>query len=411
MYNPFKNSDPRNLKINLAAPPNWIFAPGDNVIGTVVREASLVSPDATIRLSLRGIVETRMMERYVNSHVKYASQWDLLDSRLEDLFRGPLHLADGSAECLTFPFEVNIPLRPSLATIPRHDSESSFLPVDHDSVAEHTLPGTFASSNGDGSMGMIRYTLEAELRYRRGGETITHTETCRLVIRHSLVEPPLVHYEMSPHSQTARMQSHRLVTGTGPLSLKKKIQNLYGSSSAPELAYRVDIGVPKAIQLDHPLPIPFTVNIVGVPEETSPALQDTTVALVVQSIRISITSMTCTYVRGLGYSKSKTDFWRKTHSIAIPSRMFPTPIQFHVGQERSPFDLGRILRIYLASDGLRSDTQRSTPSSHFSGSIYPDFTSYIIRHNHELRCELSLDIGGQSQIVSTSVPVKVLPSD
>ncbi|KAI9046001.1 uncharacterized protein KD926_005947 [Aspergillus affinis] len=411
MYNPFKISDPRNLKISLAAPPNWTFAPGDNVIGTVVREASLVSPDATIRVSLGGIAETRMVEQYGNQQIDHSNRWDLLDPRDEDLFQGPLHLAEGSTECLTFPFEVNIPLRPSLTMIPRHNYETSFLPIDHDSVAEQTLPGTFACSNGDGSIGMIGYKLEAELRYRRGGEIITHTESCRLVIRHSLVEPPLVHYEMIPHSQTARMQSHRLVTGVGHLSLKKKIQNFYGSSSVPGWAYRVDISAPKAIQLDHSLPIPLTVNIVGVPDETSPALRDTTVTVIVQSIRISVISMTVTHVCGLGYSTGNLDFWRKTHSIVIPSRTFLTPIEFHVGQDSSPFDLGNVFQIYLDSDGLRKGTQRFDPSTPFSGSIYPDFVSYIIRHKHELRCELTLDISGESQTVAISAPLNVLPSD
>lgn len=163
-----KWGDPGNLKINVAAPPNWTFAPGDTIIGTVVRQTPIVSPNATIRLALKGSTETRKEESTGGNDSRWTLvlKWDLLDSQPEELFRGPLHLADGSEECLAYPFEMKVPLGPSLTQITRHENEKNHLPMDHESGAKHTIPGIFFSSNeGASASGSIRYNLEAELQY------------------------------------------------------------------------------------------------------------------------------------------------------------------------------------------------------------------------------------------------------
>ncbi|PLB46220.1 hypothetical protein P170DRAFT_439874 [Aspergillus steynii IBT 23096] len=413
MFGPPKRPDSKDLKVNLAAPPAWTFAPGDSIIGTVVRHTSIVSPEATIQLTLRGATETRTLERSGNQSEDRVSRWDLLDPKTIDLFRGPLHLPEGSEECLTFPFEVNIPPGPSVTQIRRRKNESSYLPVDQESVEQHILPGTFFESNNGDSSGMVKYTLEVEMRYRRGGGYFTNKDTCPVVIRHTALDPPLVHYEMIKHTTNTRIHNHRLVTGTGQLSFRQKMQNIYGSSKVPEFTYRVEVSAPKAVQLDHPVPIPLAVNIVCVPDKTSPALQDAVVKVTLQSIRVTIAAMTSVYVRGDSGPKSLSDFWRKHHTLDIKTTLpnSQNPVAFQVGQESRPFDVGSICRLYLGSDSFRKSPQRQ----HFHGisvrAVHPSFKSYIVWHRHELECNLCLVVAGQSQTVTVCGPITVMPAD
>ena len=135
------NTPPRDLSISLAAPPNWTFAPGDTIIGNIVRKTHLVTPDASLKLSLKGITATKSEENYNDSARTYELHWDLWPVTWDEAFRGPLHIAEWSDadEYLICPFEVTIPRRPSGTLIKRHPAEQSYLPV---SYTHLTLPTT-----------------------------------------------------------------------------------------------------------------------------------------------------------------------------------------------------------------------------------------------------------------------------
>lgn len=222
-----------------------------------------------------------------------------------------------------------------------------------------------------------------------------------------------MHYEMTQHSATARVHSHQRLAEGRHLSLKQKMQNLYGSSKVPEFTCRVEISAPKAVQLDHDVPIPLTLNIVGVPERTSETLRDATVIVAVTSIRISIRVLTATVCRGDSNTDPRAAFWARNHSIDImtPQRGLSTPLKFEIGQETAAFDIGNLRDIYLGADGLRKGPHRQLHCGLLMRSVYPDFVSYIVRHKHNLQCKLGLLIAGESQTVETSAPIKVLPAD
>lgn len=62
-----------DLSVSLAAPPNWTFAPGDTIIGNIVRKTHLVSPDASLKLSLKGHTATRIENNIANSVYEYGA--------------------------------------------------------------------------------------------------------------------------------------------------------------------------------------------------------------------------------------------------------------------------------------------------------------------------------------------------
>ncbi|ODM20277.1 hypothetical protein SI65_03330 [Aspergillus cristatus] len=182
-----------DLSISLAAPPGWTYAPGDTIIGNIVRKAHLVTPDANLKLYLKGHTATKIVENCGNSKREYGTHWNLWLVTSKEFFRGPLHIPEGAGtdEYLTRPFEVTIPTRPLGTLIKRHSSAESFLPLDSDSVAREMIPGSFESARYSRtapvslSYGLIEYSLEAVLRYTKGGALAFSKATCPVILRHT----------------------------------------------------------------------------------------------------------------------------------------------------------------------------------------------------------------------------------
>lgn len=420
---------PGDLSISLAAPPNWTFAPGDTIIGNIVRKTHLVTPDASLKLSLRGQTVTKFEESRGDSKREYGATWNLWPVTWDKAFRGPLHIPEGADvdKYLTCPFEVTIPRRPSASAIKRHVAAESYLSLDDGSVARHTLPGSFSCSRYLGSdtecRGSIEYYLEAVLQYTRGGSFVNCRATCRVVIRHTPSEPPLLYYATKSWLSTSlTVQSQRLEPGRedARLSFRQKTQKFFGSSRVPKFTYRLEVCVPTAVQLDNPLPIPFTVKVVPElgPNKTSESIRGTlqSVQIQIHSLKLTITAKTDLRAPGT-FNASKAHFDQNTaHHIALltcnPPLLLPGSVGPDEGQTE-PIDIGKLFEISLRTDGLQwTGRRRPLWRTIFNDrSVYPDFVSYLIKHGHWICWEIGLGVAGERMKVKGRAGVRVLAAD
>ncbi|BCR88900.1 uncharacterized protein ACHE_50098S [Aspergillus chevalieri] len=422
------NTPPRDLSISLAAPPNWTFAPGDTIIGNIVRKTHLVTPDASLKLSLKGITATKSEENYNDSARTYELHWDLWPVTWDEAFRGPLHIAEWSDadEYLICPFEVTIPRRPSGTLIKRHPAEQSYLPLDDDSVAQQGLPGSFRCATPGGSKschGCIEYFLEAVLRYTRGGSLVTCRAIRRVVLRHIQTpsEPPVLYYETKQwRSGPQTVQSQRLEPGREDASLTfiQKTHKFFGSSRVPKFTYRVEVCAPRTVQLDNPLLIPFTVKAVPQlgPDKTSSSIRDSlhSIQIKIHSFKLTIDAKTGLRVSARPYAnRIHYDHHTTFHTEVLDCN---PPLSLSVGgneTETEPIDIGQLFEINLRTDGLHWTGRRHPIWQTIinSSSVYPDFVSYLIKHWHWICWEIVLGVAGEKQKVKGRAELKVLAAD
>lgn len=461
---PNKQHPPSDLRIELAAPPHWTFAPGDTVIGTIVRTSHLVTPKATLEVRLTGYTETQISE-FVGTYNKYNSTgldmfgttdmygrstknhravWDILPVwTYEVLYNKTLHIAQGQAQDGTqdgtqadaqpwsIPFEVTIPAHPGRKEIMRHHKpEESYLPIDEESVASQTLPGSFLACKPLGYTSdiscdaVISYQIEARLRYTHGGKPEVIKAVCPVTVRHAQ-RPPEYDSDrlVYKRSLAATIQTHRLVPAlrdkNARLSFSQKRQQFFGSSKVPQYTFRVEFGLPHSLFLAGPgaagdadeSAIPLTVAIIPDPNpnRTSASLQGVVQTLQVRSVRVSLDAVTeVRVVSGYGNKKIRTAQTVYPHAVSAsmlsPSQRGPVDLVASHEKATSAVDIGALIGLRMGGKGLR---RNGTSYQFDKEALYPDFTSYLIKHSHKLSCEVEICLAEESKWVKTTAAVVV----
>ncbi|KAE8165117.1 hypothetical protein BDV40DRAFT_79155 [Aspergillus tamarii] len=406
-----------NINIDLASPPGWTYIGGDTVIGNVVRRSHIVTPDAQVILTLVGRVKTKITVKRNNGQTTstshYRGRWHLFRTSRETLFRGPLHLPEGSVnDPLTWPFSVEIPTRPSDQVLQGHCKEESYLPLDKEILAQSALPASFFSSDRGwrtSSEGFVEYYLEAELRYGRSGSFEVETATFPITIR-QVPQAGIFNYELKSCVLAGRAKSQRLLPGMehAELSLKQKTQKLFGSSKVPEFHYTVEVSLPYAIKLGHPAPVPIIIGIK--PSSASPEISDVTQKVHLNWVNMTIKSetlvrapgnLTPTYAHNHSHSSSHTVGLRKAFL------RLENPVVFTTGKGNQPIDIGNMLGLVFHPDGSTVGGRRNTT---YSGPS-PDFITWNILHRNELELEVSLTVAEETKEFKISSGLKILPAE
>ncbi|KAJ5611113.1 hypothetical protein N7510_007832 [Penicillium lagena] len=106
MFHHSKKTNENDLKFDIAAPPNWTYAPGETIIGNLVRSAGIVSAQATVTLEFSGRANAEIDEERGGRkhHINHTHSVPLINEEKQVLRRGPLHLSSDSEEKLCWPF-------------------------------------------------------------------------------------------------------------------------------------------------------------------------------------------------------------------------------------------------------------------------------------------------------------------
>ncbi|KAJ5808295.1 hypothetical protein N7474_009564 [Penicillium riverlandense] len=397
------------LKFDLAAPEGWTYAPGDTIIGNLVRKTQIVTPEAVITLSFTGRVKVKITHAAGNSKHVYRDSWELLNSE-SVIFQGPLHLAaeDGdlfAKSPLTWPISVDIPYKPK--PIPRGKVHNSFFPRDNPGHPGYrTLPGSFHSEGqvyGSWWACYVEYYLRARLRYNFGGVAHSHEAVCPILVRYPAAESSQLSVPKTLRGNfLRRVTSQRLFPGmeNAELSVKQHVQKFFYSSKLPSFNYALHLTVPAAIQLDNPIPIPLQVEVVPDLAGTSGSIKD-----VAQRIRVvEIQAILISRTHGLALSKvreSPRDYKYEQKTDLNLQRAFAaleSPLIITTGKGNEPVHVGNMFQLTLGSQGLRTGNRRLHPSwKKGLSQIYPDFTTYNIQHKHTIEWKIRVNIVGEPQ--------------
>ncbi|KAJ6440587.1 catabolite repression protein CAT5 [Purpureocillium lavendulum] len=404
------------LAISLAAPPNWSFAAGDTIIGSVARQLPLVAPEATVTIRLLGRAKVKItVSRGNNRHDVYRSRVNFFTAAPSEtqrvVFHGPVHIPQGG-DAQSWPFSLAIPTSPMIANLQGLSRECSFLPLSPEEVANHPLPGTFSSSDhglSTRSECYVEYYLEATMRFAHKGSISVMTATQPVLMRHPSTSLPITDFRLMQKPWPRSVRSYRLIPGqeTADLSFKQKSQKFFGSSKVPQFNFKLHVWVPGVLQLDNPMPVPIRLLVEPLPQQTSADIADAVHAVTLNHIKVTVKSDTRVLAPGNWSGSPHDDYHRSSTNLGMETLFarLQEAIKIPSAPGDVPIDIGLLLQLRLTSRGLcTADTLLATAQY-----LRADFTTYSIRHTNSWKWSISYTIAGDKQKLEFEVPLAILP--
>ncbi|KAJ5721677.1 uncharacterized protein N7483_009611 [Penicillium malachiteum] len=373
-----------------------------------------------------GVMHPEMSSSAIYSSDKtyhhYRDDWRLFELGEFVIHKGPLHLAEGTDEVLSWPISVTIPLEPSQTCRQGHIQDASFVPLEADHPAHHTLPGSFYSHGedfgSDESEDLVEYFLQAKLRYEKGHKQFDFGNHHR---DHEAVRPIYLRHPI-PHDDFIGIPkmftgmntvvSQRLLPGMeeADLSFKQNFQKFFHSSKVPRFQYTLRFTVPTALHLDDPTPLPIQLEIQLDPTGTSDSIKDVDQNIQIREIKVSIRSQTDDRAPGdWNLSGHNNEYHDKTNLNL--ERLFAeleSPLVIHTGKRNEPIHIGNVFQLTLHRYGLKSRNRSLQGSDFCKYGIQPSFLTYNIRHHHMMEWKISLSIAGEDTSHKYSLPVQVI---
>lgn len=186
------------------------------------------------------------------------------------------------------------------------------------------------------------------------------------------------------------------------LSLGQKTRKLLHSSKVPEFWYEIDMAIPTAIQLKNTEPFQLGFSFLHRDDKTSVSIKNHPQKIQVNWVKLRLHCITAV----MAPSHMRSNYAQKdqqTNEIDLHlEKVFDeleSPLVIHsTGKRNKPINLGNTFLLNLRSDGLYTGDRRLVrwPSIN---SIFPDFTTYGIKHTHALEPAANLTIAGEEQTV------------
>ncbi|QKX53955.1 uncharacterized protein TRUGW13939_01035 [Talaromyces rugulosus] len=405
-----------SLQIDVASPPSWTFIAGDTVIGTVFSRSAIVAPEATVTITLFGRVKTKITVRKSTGNGSrtehYRGRWLLVGSETRQvLHRGPVHLATGSSDPLSWPFSITIPTRPVDSLARQSAGAKSFLPLNN--IADHLLPGTFYSiSDGWGSKkseAFVEYYLESVFRYSRGNSSESHTATFPLNLQHpSATISPVPELQQTTFQLV--VQTQRLLPGMKDeeLTFKQKTQKFFHSSKVPTFGYIIELHSARVIQLEDPSPIPLVIRFSPNTAITSPSIQDTMQIIRLDWVRMTLKSTTSVIAPGNWSNSNTHDHAHSSeHDLGLPWIFgnLKNPVVFESAKGSQEVDVGKLLQLVLHPTALRAGNRPQVSGR----TISPDFVTYSIKHEHSIEWQFLFTVADETNKKKTTTSVRIVP--
>ncbi|KAJ5386065.1 hypothetical protein N7509_008606 [Penicillium cosmopolitanum] len=396
-----------DLKFDVAAPAGWEYAPGDTIIGHLMRKSPLVTPECTVSVWLAGRVRTKIWRDKDSRYGPdvYGDHWNLFHGAQDVVHDGPLHHLENSDEPLSWPIAVQIPTLPSPSVGKGHIDATSFTSLEKPSPS---LPGTFTAHGSDfpnRSEGVVEYAINARLNYiHRGARRVFYT-TLLITLRHPLDSGARLGETKECHIyHPLKIQSQRLLPGMEDveLSLGQKTRKLFHSTKVPEFWYEITMGMPTAIQLNSSEPFPLVFTFLPRDDKTSGSIKNHPQKIHIKWVNLRLHCTTAVMAASnLRENYAQTDqqiYEVNLHLQKVFDELGTSLVISSTGKGNEPINLGNMFQLNLRSDGLYTAGKRLVrwPSIN---SIYPDFTAYGIKHTHSLEPSVSLSIAGEEKTV------------
>lgn len=394
-----------DLKIFIAAPPQWTYYAGDTIIGSVNYCSHLTAADVIISLALRGFTKTSITRNNGTPNHTSRGVWELFEFVPQVLYRGPVQISQDNSE-INRTFSIQIPETTSLSALQHHTQAESFIPFHAAYIAHHPVPGTY-SAKWMGAELCIDFHLQAELKYKSHGSWIVQRAAAPITLGHRTIDPRTICFALQRQSISSRVDGHRLPSSQDErLSLKQKTRQMFSLSKKPDVFFTVDMDMPLHIQFDNPTPIPLVLRVVPQGNETSASTADVAQEVRINSMELSIMSRTEILCKSNGLGQYKIPKAENTFTQKLGlEKLFQeleTPITTS-GLKKQKINIGSMLQLVLRHDGLRSGNMRLSRSV----GLRPSFVTFNIKLSHKIIWEVSLDIGGRRRKISSETGVTI----
>ncbi|KAJ3174014.1 hypothetical protein HDU87_007229 [Geranomyces variabilis] len=388
------------LAIQIDAP--HALRAGDTICGKVLRAAHIVAPAAVVTLTLHGRAKVKIKETGENNPT-YRSEWILFKPIRGTLYEGPIHVPiEGPPREWTF--AVSIPEHVSPATVTPGSSgnkqDRSYLSLSPQNVAQQPLPPTFHFDNNSGFLvgwaeGYVEYWLEAALRSKGNIQGYSsHQATLPITLLAQPPPTPVCDFGMQVLSRTRGQAIPVIFKSPAFLEPQPKsgfqFRKLFQLTPTPQLHVTAIINVPSVIQLEHTRPVPILMRLEICREYTHESLGSNPPPVIL----------------GL----SHTD--HATHTTRLDINKLQPNIQIIVPYAPEELNLADHIPFTLRSRDILALTD--PPAAHrFAPSevltVYPDFTTYNIRHTHRADWTFAFAAGGKTVQLSVEMPLTILP--
>lgn len=348
---PTRNTYLPALGIDLGALNDHSFLGRETITGSVIRTASLVSPDASLEIRIMGRAKAHISKHNGNSTVKFKSRFDFFETcpgqTHHVLHRGPVHIGMDPSETQTWPFSITIPHDTGInLDMPDRYRRASLMPLELDAVRQHGLPATFA----DAELGYMEYYLEASLRYEHNSKTDGMTSTRPIRIRPQPALSSNYDWKLQSTQWRHTINSYLLMPGRapGPLSFKQKSKQFFGASSTPQHFHSIELGVPTCIQFDHAGRIPIMFRITPVLQHTSSILHGVPQTVVLNWMKMSLKYKTTASAPRETFEMGDKTFTSDTSDrvdlgLEHAFELLPEPIVIVAEENVEPVDIGAAL--------------------------------------------------------------------
>ncbi|KAL4727266.1 hypothetical protein ACLX1H_006172 [Fusarium chlamydosporum] len=342
------------------------YSPGDTIIGSVFRQNHAVSAKATITISLSGRTKTKLVVSNGNNTTTYRGRFNLIpeNAHRQKIFEGPLHIEVGG-DAQAWPFALTLPKYVDPKHLQNGDQNESYLPL---GATDYVLPSTYTYPTAGSTEAFVEYVLSATLRLR--GKSDADAAQATLPI--------------------------------------KKFKQVLQSTSVPQFAFSLFVGLPTIIQLDNPNPIPFKLRIIPNRDTTSEVIRDVPqqVKLTFVSVRIA----TLTEVMCEGTFSPHTKEKNNEVDLCVMNALsgFKDGLYIPCSSKSPPLDIGEMIDLRLGCFGPGYPRRLGGGYMSFD----PSFTTYNIRQTYRLKWEVKGTLAGEEFKRIGTVPVKLLaPSD
>ncbi|KAF4964253.1 hypothetical protein FSARC_7807 [Fusarium sarcochroum] len=364
------------------------YAPGETLTGHVCRKSDIVTPKATICISLHARSKSRMVSRRGHLTSTHRGRFDLVKSTdySQTIFDGPLHITINDNEQI-WAFSITLPTHVDLSTLrSMTDQNQSYVSTNARDASDYRLPPTFLIERYEYMSGMsafVEYYLQAELKVSSRGSTNTTDAILPFKMLH-----------LNPEPSRNRPSLHLL-------------QHHISTQSDPNLEFDIQIQIPTVLQIDNPDPLHLTV--LAIPSATN-YLQYLSRKICITRIFLNViarTEIKCPTRKAVRQADNETrinlhaeDAHRKYgEELYVPWKRLTTEEQASQNSFRTsdmesqvPLDIGKKIGILVER---RQD-------------LYATFTTFNIQHTHHLKWEMTVQIEGNSFELSGEDPIKIL---
>lgn len=386
------------------------YAPGETIIGEVYRKATVVSPNAIVRVSLQGRAKTKVVVQRGNSSDTYRTRLPLINERDQDnaqtLFSGPIHIPAGGEEEI-WPFAICIPTHVDPRAATQVKLDQTFFPSETaQQLHAHTLPPTFQLDTSGYTEAFVEYMVTASLSL--SGRSVNCVDAVAPIrILPACSDPPIADFQQRGTGRFGTIRTYELVPGVerSHLSFKQKFKQSLSTSSVPTFHFKWEVHVPTVLQLDNPTPVPFHLRVVPKWDQCSDALRGLPQKIRVTHLSMVIEARTEVKTEGTFHSHDKCKNQRTDLTLSAALFARKEPVYIPCTDEWPPINVGELLNIRLGREGrVRPRNLDQAPC------LYHSFTTYNIRHKHILHWAVMAEVAGETISVNGTQLLELLQS-